>query len=100
MWSIVTLTDGSVRSVDNPSDMPDPGSIDMVEEPFVRATIMVPNEFVGAVMELCQDKRGTFINMEYITPERAKIEYDMPLAEILLDFFDKLKSRTKGCALA
>lgn len=94
----VTLTDGSVRSVDNPSDMPDPGSIDMVEEPFVRATIMVPNEFVGAVMELCQDKRGTFINMEYITPERAKIEYDMPLAEILLDFFDKLKSRTKGYA--
>ena len=94
----VTLTDGSVREVDNPADMPDPGSIALVEEPFVRATIMVPNDFVGAVMELCQDKRGTFITMEYVTPERAKIEYDMPLAEILLDFFDKLKSRTKGYA--
>ncbi|MGI6148263.1 MAG: elongation factor 4 [Firmicutes bacterium] len=94
----VVLTDGTVLEVDNPAKLPDAALIDYVEEPYVRATIMVPSEFVGAVMDLCQDKRGTFIHMEYVTPERAKLEYDMPLAEILLDFFDKLKSRTKGYA--
>ncbi|KLU40228.1 MAG: hypothetical protein AA931_00955 [Peptococcaceae bacterium 1109] len=94
----VTLTDGTVLEVDNPSKLPDVALIDHVEEPYVRATIMVPTDFVGPVMEICQDKRGEFVHMEYITPERAKLEYDMPLAEILLDFFDKLKSRTKGYA--
>lgn len=94
----VVLTDGSVLEVDNPSKLPDPALIDHVEEPYVRATIMVPDDFVGAVMELSQDRRGEFVHMEYVTPERAKLEYDMPLAEILLDFFDKLKSRTKGYA--
>jgi len=94
----VVLTNGTVVEVDNPSKLPDPAHIDHVEEPYVRATIMVPTEFVGAVMDLCQDRRGEFMHMEYVTPERAKLEYDMPLAEILLDFFDRLKSRTKGYA--
>ena len=94
----VMLTDGTVLEVDNPSKLPDVALIDHVEEPYVRATIMVPTDFVGPVMEICQDKRGEFVHMEYITPERARLEYDMPLAEILLDFFDKLKSRTKGYA--
>jgi len=94
----VTRTDGSVQLIDNPSKYPEPSVIRQVEEPYVRASILVPEEFVGAVMELCQDKRGEFKNMEYLTPQRVRIEYDLPLAEILLDFFDKLKSRTKGYA--
>ena len=94
----VTLTDGTVVSIDNPSKYPDPGRIAKVEEPFVRASILVPESFVGAVMELCQDRRGQFKNMEYLTPERVRLEYELPLAEILLDFFDRLKSRTKGYA--
>ena len=72
--------------------------VEHIEEPFVRATVLVPDEFIGAVMEVCQERRGTFITMEYITPERARLEYDLPLAEILMDFFDRLKSRTKGYA--
>lgn len=94
----VALTDGSIIEVDNPSDLPAITNIEHIEEPYVHATIMVPNEFVGAVMEVCQDRRGVFSNMEYVTPERAKIDYEMPLAEILMDFFDRLKSRTKGYA--
>ena len=94
----VTMSDGSVKEVDNPSALPPPASIEFVEEPFVKATIMVPDDFVGTVMELCQERRGTFTNLEYITPERARLEYELPLAEILMDFFDKLKSRTKGYA--
>ena len=94
----VTLSDGSVVSIDNPSKYPDPGRIEKVEEPFVRASILVPESFVGAVMELCQDRRGQFKNMEYLTPERVRLEYELPLAEILLDFFDRLKSKTKGYA--
>ena len=92
----VTLTNGEVREVDNPAHYPAPQHIDKVEEPYVRAQILVPEEFVGPVMELCQDRRGVFKNMEYVTTERALVEYELPLAEILLDFFDKLKSRTKG----
>lgn len=94
----VKLTDGSMKEVDNPAALPPVTHIDYIKEPFVKATIMVPDAFVGAVMDVCQDRRGIFTNMEYITPERAKLEYDLPLAEILMDFFDRLKSRTKGYA--
>ncbi len=94
----VLLTDGSELFVQNPSHWPDPQRIDKVMEPFVKASIMVPNDYVGTVMELCQEKRGAFINMEYITPQRVMISYNLPLGEILFDFFDGLKSRTKGYA--
>ncbi|NMB20949.1 MAG: elongation factor 4 [Firmicutes bacterium] len=94
----VVLTNGSVMEVDNPASLPPITSIDHIKEPFVTASIMVPDEFVGAVMDVCQDRRGVFVNMEYITPERARLEYHLPLAEIIMDFFDRLKSRTKGYA--
>ncbi|MBD8028195.1 elongation factor 4 [Ureibacillus sp. Re31] len=94
----VTLTDGSSVKVDNPSMMPDPQKIDHVEEPYVKATIMVPNDYVGAVMELCQMKRGTFIGMDYLDTTRVSIQYEIPLSEIVYDFFDYLKSNTKGYA--
>ncbi len=94
----VVLTDGDVKEVDNPSELPHVTSIDHIKEPYVTASIMVPDEFVGAVMDVCQDRRGIFTNMQYVTPERAKLEYELPLAEILMDFFDRLKSRTKGYA--
>lgn len=94
----VYLTDGTMIEIDNPSRYPDPTTIDRVEEPFVRASIMVPQEFVGPIMELCQNKRGQFVNIEWLSPERGRVEYELPLAEILMDFFDKLKSRSKGYA--
>lgn len=94
----VHMTDGTVLRVDNPSMMPDPQKIDHVEEPYVKATIMVPNDYVGSVMELCQAKRGNFIGMDYIDTSRVSIQYDVPLAEIVYDFFDQLKSSTKGYA--
>lgn len=94
----VILTDGSLIKVDNPSMMPTPQTIDRVEEPYVKATIMVPNDYVGAVMELCQMKRGNFINMDYIDSTRVSIIYEIPLSEIVYDFFDILKSSTKGYA--
>lgn len=94
----VVQTDSSVLEVENPSSFPPVTNIDYIEEPFVHASIMVPEEFIGAVMEVCQDRRGIFMNMEYITPERAKLDYELPLAEILMDFFDRLKSKTKGYA--
>src|SRR5690606_2141550 len=94
----VFMTDGSSMKVDNPSMMPDPQKIDRVEEPYVKAVIMVPNDYVGAVMELCQMKRGNFIGMDYIDTTRVSIVYEMPLAEIVYDFFDYLKSNTKGYA--
>ena len=94
----VELTDGSKVCVDNPSMMPAPQKINQVLEPYVKATIMVPNDYVGAVMELCQKKRGTFINMDYIDSTRVSIFYEMPLSEIVYDFFDHLKSNTKGYA--
>ncbi|MCK9526875.1 MAG: translation elongation factor 4, partial [Limnochordia bacterium] len=94
----VVLTDGSMKEVDNPATLPPVTTIDHIREPFVTASIMVPDEFVGAVMDVCQDRRGIFVNMQYITPERARLEYELPLAEILMDFFDRLKSRTKGYA--
>ncbi|AVM07991.1 elongation factor 4 [Bacillus velezensis] len=94
----VYMTDGEKVIVDNPSNMPDPQKIERVEEPYVKATMMVPNDYVGAVMELCQGKRGNFIDMQYLDANRVSIVYDMPLAEIVYEFFDQLKSSTKGYA--
>lgn len=94
----VNLTDGSNIIVDNPAEMPEPGVIESVEEPYVKATVMVPNDYVGAVMELAQNKRGNFITMEYLDDIRVSIVYEIPLSEIVYDFFDQLKSSTKGYA--
>ncbi|MFO8410009.1 translation elongation factor 4 [Staphylococcus aureus] len=92
------LRDGSKVTVDNPAQMPDRDKIDKIFEPYVRATMMVPNDYVGAVMELCQRKRGQFINMDYLDDIRVNIVYELPLAEVVFDFFDQLKSNTKGYA--
>lgn len=94
----VIMTDETEIRVDNPSDMPDPQKINRVEEPYVKATMMAPNDYVGAIMELCQLKRGNFIDMQYMSENRVTITYDIPLAEIVYDFFDQLKSSTKGYA--
>ena len=94
----VVLTDGTQLKVDNPSMMPDAQKIDHVEEPYVKASIMVPNDYVGSVMELCQQKRGNFMTMDYLDASRVNIIYELPLAEIVYDFFDQLKSSTKGYA--
>ena len=94
----VNLTDGSTMSVDNPSMMPSAQKVDFVEEPYVKASIMVPNDYVGSVMELCQRKRGDFMTMDYMDASRVNIIYELPLAEIVYDFFDQLKSSTKGYA--
>ncbi len=94
----VNKTDGSVVTVDNPADFPDASTVDNVEEPFVKAQIMVPNEYVGAVMELSQRKRGDFVTMDYLDDYRVNVVYNIPLSEIVFDFFDKLKSSTKGYA--
>jgi GTP-binding protein LepA len=94
----VKLTNGELIEVHSPTDMPDPGLIDEVLEPFIRATIITPNDHVGAVMELCQGRRGEHVGMHYLSPTRVQIQYDLPLAEIVLDFFDLLKSKSKGYA--
>lgn len=94
----VTRTTGEVIEIQNPSDLPPAGDVEVMAEPYVQATIMLPKEFVGAVMELCQDRRGTFRNMEYISTQRVMLTYEMPLAEIIYDFFDRLKSSTRGYA--
>jgi GTP-binding protein LepA len=94
----LTLTNGDELEVHNPSDMPDPGTIAEIREPFIRASVIAPKEFVGAVMELCQERRGEHAGMHYLSPERVQLTYDLPLAEIVLDFFDQLKSRTRGYA--
>ena len=94
----VNMTDGASLDVSNPSEFPDPTKIDSIEEPYVKAQIMVPQEFVGAVMELAQRKRGDFVTMEYIDDNRVNVIYQIPLAEIVFDFFDKLKSSTRGYA--
>jgi GTP-binding protein LepA len=94
----VSLTDGEVIRVHSPSDMPDRGVIEEIREPMIRATILCRKEDVGNVMELCQDRRGTHVDMTFMSQERVQLHYDLPLAEIVLDFFDNLKSRTKGYA--
>jgi GTP-binding protein LepA len=94
----VTLTSGEEIEVHNPSDMPDPVRIEEIREPMIRATIIAPREYIGAVMELCQERRGVHAGLHYLSPERVQMLYDLPLAEIVLDFFDQLKSRTRGYA--
>jgi GTP-binding protein LepA len=95
---LVHLADGGEVEVHSPTELPDPGTIETIEEPYIRATIISPTEHVGAVMELCQARRGTHVDMHYLSPVRVQIRYDLPLAEIVLDFFDYLKSSTKGYA--
>ena len=92
----VVKTDGTVEMVQNPSNLPDPMEIDHIEEPMVNADIMVPKEYVGNIMEICQERRGRLKNMEYITESRVNLHYDMPLNEVIYDFFDALKSKTRG----
>ncbi len=94
----IHLTDGTVLEIDNPTNYPDPAYIDYSEEPITNANIYAPNEYVGAIMDLCQERRGVFKNMTYVTPDRVDIAYELPLNEIIYDFFDVLKSRTKGYA--
>ncbi len=94
----VTKTNGELIQVDNPTKLPPSQEIAYIEEPYVKATIMAPKEYVGSIMELTQERRGTFINMEYMTPTRVMMIYDLPLSEIIYDFFDQLKSRTQGYA--
>lgn len=94
----VHLTDESEKTVSNPSEMPEPDVIASIEEPYVKAAIMVPNEYVGAVMEICQRKRGDFLTMDYLDDNRVNVIYEIPLSEIVFDFFDRLKSSTKGYA--
>jgi GTP-binding protein LepA len=94
----VTLTDGSILPVHSPNDMPDPAKVAEVREPYIRASILTPKEFVGQIMELCQERRGDHSGIHYLSAERVQITYDLPLAEIVLDFFDQLKSRTRGYA--
>ena len=95
---IHVIRGGDVIAVHNPSEMPQPGTYDRVEEPFVLATIVTPSAYMGPVMELCQSRRGSLVDMRYLAPERAEIHYLLPLAEIIFDFFDQLKSRTRGYA--
>lgn len=94
----VTTTAGEVIEIDNPSKLPPAGKLEMIEEPFVRALIMCPKDYVGAVMELCQERRGVFADMEYMSAGRVILTYNLPLSEIIFDFFDQLKSRTRGYA--
>ena len=94
----VIKSDGETVMIDSPSKMPDPAKVSKILEPFVKANIYVPSEYVGAIMELCQDKRGIYKNISYIDSTRVNITYDLPLSEIVYDFFDKLKSYTKGYA--
>lgn len=92
----IVMNDGSVEMVQNPSNLPDAALIDHIEEPMVKADIMVPKDYVGNIMELCQDRRGKMLHMEYITDNRVNLHYDMPLNEVIYDFFDALKSKTRG----
>ncbi len=94
----VTLTNGQTLLIDNPSLMPERQKIEQIEEPYVKATVLVPTNYVGAVMELCQNKRGQYLDMTYLDERRVQIQYELPLAEIVYDFFDQLKSSTKGYA--
>jgi GTP-binding protein LepA len=95
---VAKLTDGTEQRLHSPSEMPPPQKIEVVEEPFIRATMLLPAESTGTVMELCQSRRGEMVRMEYLSPERIELVYRIPLAEVVMDFFDALKSRTKGYA--
>jgi GTP-binding protein LepA len=94
----VHLRGGEKVEVHSPVEMPDPGEIEEIREPYIRATIVTPAAYVGAVMELCQGRRGEHVDMHYLSPERVQIRYDLPLAEIVLDFYDLLKSQSRGYA--
>jgi GTP-binding protein LepA len=95
---LATLTDGEQVRFDNPSEMPEPSKLEHIDEPMLKATLIVPSEFIGTVMDLCQSRRGELDRMEYLSPERMELVYRIPLAEVVVDFFDQLKSRTKGYA--
>ena len=92
----VVMNDGTETMIQNPSNLPDPTLIKHIEEPIVKADIMIPKEYVGNIMEICQERRGKMLHMEYITPERVQLHYEMPLNEVIYDFFDALKSKTRG----
>ena len=94
----VTKTDGTVEFVDNPADLPPPQKIDFIEEPFFRVSIITPKEYTGTLMDLCQTRRGDMTKLEYLSPERVELHYKVPLAEVVVDFFDQMKSRTQGYA--
>ena len=94
----VELTNKNIIMVDNPSKMPDKAVINKIKEPYIKTNIFLPTPYIGPIMELCQNKRGTFISMDYINKERVNIHYELPLSEIVYDFFDKLKSYSKGYA--
>ena len=94
----VTLEDGSTIAVDNPSELPEMGTVETIEEPMLRISVLTPSDYTGTVMELCQGCRGTMIRMEYLSPERIELHYEIPLAEVVTNFFDQLKSRTQGYA--
>lgn len=94
----IVLTNQDIIEAHKPSDFPEQVKIEEIREPYIKLTIFIPEQFVGAAMQLCQDKRGTYVSMDYITPERVRLTYDMPLAEFILDFHDKLKSSTRGYA--
>jgi GTP-binding protein LepA len=94
----VVRTDGTEVRIDNPADLPDPGSIDAILEPYLSVSIITPATYTGTLMELCQSRRGELTKMEYLSPERLELQYKMPLAEVVMDFFDQLKSRTQGYA--
>ncbi|MDP9227192.1 MAG: translation elongation factor 4, partial [Actinomycetota bacterium] len=94
----IELSDGARRVVRNPTDMPDPGTIEEISEPYVSIMIVTPSEYVGTIMQLCQERRGVLKEMHYLSPERVELRYHTPLGEIIFDFFDQLKSRTKGYA--
>jgi GTP-binding protein LepA len=95
---VAHLTDGELVRFDNPSQMPEASKVDRIEEPMLRATVIVPSEHVGTTMDLCQTRRGELERMEYLSPERLELVYRIPLAEVVVDFFDQMKSRTKGYA--
>ncbi len=94
----VELTNGDVLEVHNPSDMPDAARVAEIREPMIKASILTPTEYIGVIMELCQEKRGEHTGMHYLSAGRVQLTYDLPLAEIVIDFFDQLKSRTRGYA--
>jgi GTP-binding protein LepA len=94
----VTTDDGSTMAIDNPSELPDMGTVETIEEPILRISVLTPSDYTGTVMELCQGRRGKMIRMEYLSPERVELHYEIPLAEVVTDFFDQLKSRTQGYA--
>ena len=94
----ITRTDGTLEIIDNPADLPPPQKIDFIEEPYFRVSIITPKEYTGTLMDLCQTRRGDMTKLEYLSPERVELHYRVPLAEVVIDFFDQMKSRTQGYA--